>query len=99
MNNQEEEQPEVKPSPEVHVALVDRDLRGETVNVEFSNGVFTVPAHVVQQVGGVKELERLAPELIEFTFEEFLADHNEEVSSNMLNRFQSEFMRRNARFR
>ncbi len=65
---------------------------GLGVNVRFSDGVHLVQPHVIAELGGPNELEKLADGLASVTYDQFMQEFHSVVHSRRLNQFQADFV-------
>ena len=87
-NNEHNEEQQQQPSISVIGAVP-----GESVTVEFADGVHAIAAHVVSELGGASELEKIAPGLKTVTYQAFMDGFYSVMASRKLNQFQTEFVR------
>lgn len=75
---------------EVSIAVIGAD--GNSIEIIFADGRFAIPPHIVAELGGIAELQKLADTLSNVTYGEFMQGFYEVRGSRMINDYQANFV-------
>lgn len=67
---------------------------GANVEVAFADGRFVIPPHVVAELGGTNEIEKIANDLSAVTFEQFMEGFYAELTSRKVNSLMADHVAR-----
>lgn len=80
---------ETDQTAEIHFGFVRSEDR--TI-VQFADGPKQLPSHIIDGLGGLSELEKIADGLVNVTFAEFMEGFNAVMASRRVNDMQKTFI-------